>query len=493
MQQRPLIQLQFGRINQPIQIPNGDLLKGNVPQTLLVSNTAAGVTSLTVKNSSGFNASLYPYLIIGEIGNQGTEIVATSAISNISTITCGATSFPHSAGTPVYAVKYNRVEISWSATVGGSKTTLVTTALTPDLPNTIYYDADSGAYYYARFNNQAGATFSPYSDPAPVDGYTIYSARSIIDSALGEINKKTSDTLTDQFAFQMLDSFQTDVLKEQKRWSFMQKFDQILGQIGTGEWKLALPTDIDDNDTIKSIYNIRLGANGRLVWIDKAKWDDFIFNLAYSTLADNLDIGDLVITLNNSGDFNHITDSNTDGSGTVIIGGNSYDYSANNTTTGVLTLEEAITADNTAVAGVDVFQNANQGMPQYYTVWEGFLYYWSIASSEYDGNNLYIDYYSKQLRIQHDSDEIVVPDADAASLYLQWKFLKKLNNGEETAGSTSAMKNYLFRRETLKTKASKNRTFKMNPRFQNFAQMEQYGSGDPRYIRDGAFPNTGLG
>lgn len=493
MQQRPLIQLQFGRINQPIQIPNGDLLKGNVPQTLLVSNTASGVTSLTVKNSSGFSSTLYPYLIIGEIGNQGTEIVATTAISNISTITCGATSFPHSAGTPIYAIKYNQVEISWAGTVGGSKTVLVTTALTPDLSTTIYYDADSGAYYYARFKNQAGSTFSPYSDPAPVDGYTIYSARSIIDAALGEINKKTDDVLTDQFAFQMLDSFQTDVLKEQKRWSFMQSFDTIIGQFNVGEWKIALPTNIDDPDTNKSIYNVRLGANGRLTWIDKAKWDDFIFNLAYTTLADNLDIGDLVMTLTNSGDFNHITESNTDGSGTVIIGGNSYNYSANDTATGILTLTTAITSANTAVIGQDVFQNANQGLPDYYTIFDGFLWYWPITASQYDGNNSYLDYYTKQLRIQHDSDEIVVPDADAASLYLQWKFLKKLNNGEETTGSASAMNNYIRRRETLKTKASKNRTFKMNPRFQNFAIQEQWNSGDPRFIRDGAFPNTGLG
>lgn len=492
MQQRPVIQLLYGRINQPLQIPNGDLLLGNVPQTLLTVNTASGASSLTVKNSGGFSSTLYPYLIIGEIGNQGTELVATTAISNISTITCGTTSFPHSAGTPVYAIKYNQVELSWAPTVGGSKTTIVTTALTPDLLNTIYFDADSGAYYYARFKNAAGSTFSPYSDPAPVNGYTIYSARSIINSALGEINKSTSNVLSDQFGFQMIDSFQSDVLREQKRWSFMQSFDQIIGQFNVGQWKIQLPTNIDDSNTTKSIYNIRVGANGRLTWIDKQKWDDFIFNLAYSTLSVNLNIGDTTMTLINSGDFNHLTASNTDGSGTIIIGANSYNYSANNITTGVLTLTTVITSANIALQGADVFQNANQGIPEYYTIFGGYVYYWPITSTEYNGSNAYMDYYTKQLQIQSDSTEIVIPDATAASLYLQWKFLKKLANGEETEGSLAAMKNYLARRETLKTKASKNRTFKMNPRYQNFAQMEQYDSGDPRYIRDGNFPNTGF-
>lgn len=493
MQQRPLILFQAGRINQPLQIPNGDLLIGNVPQTLLTVNTASGVTSLSVKNSSGFSSTLYPFLIIGEIGNQGTEIVATTAISNISTITCGVTSFPHSASTPVYAVKYNQVELSWASIVGGSKTVIATIALTPDLINTIYYDTDSGAYYYARFKNTVGTIFSPYSDPAPVEGYTIYSSRSIIDAALGEINKKTSDVLSDQFAFQMLDSFQSDVLREQKRWSFMQNFDAIIGQFNVGGWQIPMPSDIDDPNTNKSIYNIRVGANGRLTWIDKEKWDDFIFNTAYSTLVNNLDIGDLIMTIADSNDFNHLTENNTDGSGTVIIGGNSYDYSANDIATGVLTLTTVISSANTAIAGQYVFQNVNQGLPQYFTIFDGFVWYWPVTSSEYDGNNAYMDYYTKQIRIQSDSQEIIVPDPDAASYYLQWKFLKKLNNGEETEGSTAAMKNYQDRRETLKSKVSMNRTFKMSPRYQNFAIQEQWSSGDPRYIRDGAFPDTDLG
>lgn len=492
MEQRPKVLLSYGRINQPLQIANNDLLQGGVPKTFVNVNTATGATSLVVKNTSGFDVTLYPFVIIGEIGNQGTELIAVDSVDDIGTLTLStATSFPHSYGTPVYAVKYNQVELSWATTTTGSKTVLVTPDLTVDLTNTIYFDNDSGAYYFARFYDEVTDLFSPYSDPAPVDGYTLYSARSIIDVALSEINKETSEVLSDQFAFQQLDAFQADVLREQKRWSWMQSFDTIIGQFNVGEWKIPLPTNIDDSDTIKSIYNIRVGANGRLTWIDKAKWDDFIFNTAYSTLADDLEIGDLVMTLTNSGDFNHITASITDGSGTVLIGGNTYDYTDNDTSTGILTLSEAITADNTASIGQDVFQNANQGLPQYFTIFDATVYYWPVTSSEYDGNNAYLDYYTKQLRIRKDSDEIVVPDAEAASYFLQWKFMKKLNNGEESAGSISAMQNYLKRRETLKTKASKNRTFKQKPRFQNFAIMSTYGNGDPQSQRDAEFPNTG--
>lgn len=474
-----------------VKLANQNLVL-DTPQTFFTNDTAAGVTTITVQNITGFADN--QILILGNLGNQSAEIVTINGTpaSNVITLDA-ATIYPHSASTSVAVIQYDQVEFSTATTTGGVKSVLGTIALWADNQTTNYID-NSGAtgYYFGRFKNTIASTFSAYSDPIPVDGYGIYTARSIIDSALSEINKTTSEVLSDAYAFQQLDMFQTDVLKEMKRWSFMQKFDSIMGQFNAGEWKIAMPTDIEDPNTNQSVYNVRVGTNGRLTWIDKEKWDDFIFNLAYSTLSVNLIAGATTITLVDSSDFNHLTDSNTDGSGTVIIGGNSYDYSANNTTTGVLTLTTVITADNTATAGQDVFQNANQGLPTYYTIFQGYMYYWPITSNEYDGLNAFLDYYTKQVRIEQDSDEIIVPDPLAASYFLQWKFLKKMNNGQEDNTTLAQKQNYIERRDKLKTKKVLNRTFKMNPRYQNFAQMEQYDSGDPRYIRDGNFPNTGF-
>lgn len=465
------------------------------PLTYLSSNTASGVGSITVQNITGF--AINQILIIGGLGNQGAEIIKTHASTapSGSTITLASnTIYAHAAGSTVQVCQYDQVEFSTATATGGSKTVLATVPIWADELSTNYID-NSGAtgYYFGRFKNTiVTATFSAYSDPIPVQGYGIYTARSIIDSALGEINKDTSPVLSDAFAFQQLDMFQTDVLKELKRWSFMQKFDEIVGQFNVGEWEIDMPSDIEDMNTNQSIYNIRVGANGRLTWIDKAKWDDFIFNLAYSQLAVALNAGDLTMTLDNSHDFNHLTDSNTDGSGSVKIGNETYDYTANNTETGVLTLSTVITVDNEQDADAWVFQNANFGLPDYYTIFGGKIHYWPITSDQYDGVNAFMDYYTRQVRITQDSDEIVVPDPLAASLYLQWKFLKKLNNGAEDDSSLSAQKNYLARRDKLKSKVVLNRTFKNRPRFQNFAVQMQWDSGDPRFIRDGEFPNTGF-
>lgn len=196
--------------------------------------------------------------------------------------------------------------------------------------------------------------------------------------------------------------------------------------------------------------------------------------------------------LDNSHDFNHLTESNTDGAGSVKIGNQSYDYIENNIDTGVLTLSTVITAANEQDAGAWAFQNANFGLPDYYTIFDGKVWYWPITANEYDGVNAFMDYYTRQVRITQDSDEIVVPDPLAASLYLQWKFLKKLNNGTEDESSLAAQNNYIARRNKLKTKVTNNRTFKQTPRFQNFAVQMQWDSGDPRFIRDGEFPNTGF-
>lgn len=497
MDPRPKVLLTDGRVQQPIQIQNSDAALTTY-QTFLSNDTALGATTLIAENVDGLDANqpVSNFLILGQVGTGSAEVVEISSYSGVTTIHLSSgTAYPHSASTPITALPYNQVEISWAPTISGVKVILAVVDLQFQDLNTLYADYPNGettGFYFARFYNNDLDTFSSYSDPAPILGYTIYSARSIIDSALGELNKQTSDVLSDQFAFQMLDSFQTDVLKELKRWSFMQKFDYIMGQFHVGQWKIAMPSDIEDPNTNQSVYNIRVGSNGRLTWIDKAKWDDFIFNLAYSTLSVDLLMGATTMTLEDSGDFNHLTDDNTDGSGTVIIGNNTYTYSANDTATGILTLSTVITSANTATAGQDVFQNANLGLPTYYTIFGGYAYTWPITSDQYDGVNAFMDYYTAQIRIQHDSDQIVVPDAVAASLYLQWKFLKKLNNGDEDAGSLAVMQQYLARREKLKTKKVLNRTFKFNPRFQNFAIQEQSNSGDPRFIRDGEFPNTGF-
>ena len=453
MLQRPKIQLRYGRINQPIRISLADLLIDNI-STITSADIASNSSTLTVKNILGF--AINQILFIGTLGLKGSEIVKTSTsvapTGSTITLTTG-TLQPHSSSTNVYVINYDQVEISWSATVNGTKTVLTTINLLGDSDETIYFDNNTSGFYFARFKNSIIATFSDYSDPAPINGYTTMSARSIIDDAKMTINKEKSTLLSDEYSFKQIDNCQMECLREFKRWSFMQSFDTNLGNTSEGTWKIPLPVDCDDQNTTKSVYQFRIGKEDPMVWVDKERWNYVIDSTAYTTLKNTLNIGDSTITLTDSSDF--------DNSGTVQVGANQLSYTDNNKSTGILTLSSNSTV--TGIIGQDIFQAASLGNPTYFTIYNGTIFHWPVTSSTYANRNYVLDYYKSLTQIQHDSDIIILPDSTLVQYYLCWKFLLRINNGEETEGSKAHYANYILRREKMKQKESLNRQFILNP------------------------------
>ncbi|MES2006909.1 MAG: hypothetical protein V4436_02240 [Patescibacteria group bacterium] len=567
MQIRPFIEMRVGQINLPLRVPISPLLV-DAPTTTLAVNTTAGASSLDVSNVDLFFAP-YP-ILIGEPGNETSEIVYISGVSGSTFSLSGTTLFPHSSSTNIYLLIADEIEISHSDIVNGSKTVLANLSITANITTDYNDTVSTGGFYFARYfqnfagnivtvsanndgasyvvgdiltltNGDGNATvrvttidmsgavtgveivnrgsgyavatspttggsgdtnatidvdsinlYSPYSDDVPYEGYTIRSARSVIDSALNEINKQESQTLTDEFAFQQLDNCQTEIIQDLKRWSFMQLFDVTVGHTDTGSWKFTLPDNIGVDNSNKSIYQLRVATQQRLVWVDKQKFDEFLVGVAYTTLAAPAVNMDTTLTLVDSTSFNSLASQTQDGSGTVTIGANTYGYSANDTTTGILTLTDAITTDTVAPIGADVFQGATQGLPNYWTTYGGIAYYWPIASQSYNGFQLLMDYYTRQVKITSDSDILVIPDATVAIAYLCWKFLKKLSNGDDTPASLSYMNQYLSRKEKMRIKEVMNRTFKFRPRIQNFAVQSEFNESTPRWVRDAEFPNTGF-
>lgn len=468
-------------------ITNNTNLTIGAIRTFLTVNTASGVTSLTVKNITSFADD--QILVLGEFGNEGSEVVYINGTPSGSTITLdSATVFPHSASSPIIVIDFDQVEFTHATgtTAGTIDASLATVNIVVDSPDfTRYNDTTyTTGYYFIRFKNSITNVYSDYSDPIPVSGYGLFSARTVIDKALEEINKSTSEVLSDSFAFQQLDNCQTEVLNELKRWSFMQKFDAVIGNLSTGSWKVTIPTDLADQNTNKSIYNLRIGTEQRLAWVDKQKFDEFLIGVGYSTLSVVLNVGDSTMTVTDSNDF--------DATGTVTIGSYTYDYTANDTDTGILTLSDVVPANENQAVGADVFQGVTQGLPHYWTIHGGYIYYLPATASDYDGRNIYMDYYIQQTPITGDYDTLIIPDMTVAIAYLCWKFLKKINNGQEDPGSQSYMNQYLTRREKMKQKETLNRTFKFRPRVQNFANRSNFNDGTPRSIRDANFPNTGF-
>lgn len=475
---RPQIRLLYGRTQEPVRVPLSDLLLAPTAQTVLTSDTASASGTLTVKEITGF--AINQILLIGDVGNQGAEIIKTHASTapSGSTITLASTTTqPHSANTIITVLNYDQVEISQAATLTGSKSVLTTASLVASSAETTYNDtASTSGFYFARFKNSITSVFSGYSPGVAYGGFVILTARSVIDNALQMINKRTSAILTDEFAFMQIDNCQMEVIKELKRWSWMQVFNANLGQATTGGFSVALPAAVDDQNTNKSIWNFRLGRETDMTWVDKEKFDEILQGVSYTTLLNAINLNDLTITLTSSSDFND--------SGTVTIGANTYAYTANNRSTGVLTIVASLT---TNTAGTYVFQGAGQGNPSYWTTWGGNIYHYNIIGSTFNNRNYYLDYYKSLTQIVGETDVIVVPDPTLVQYYLAWKFILRLNDGDETTVATGYHDIYKERVVKLIQKEVLGRSFRLRPRYNDWTKQTFMENNDSKKVRDGNF------
>jgi hypothetical protein len=461
-----------------ISISNSNLTQ-QMPQTYLTGDTASSVNSITVKNIIGFYKNYI--LLIGELGNEGTEKIKTSITTDPSgyAIPLSAnTIFPHSSGTPIQVMLYDKIQIYSSLTETGTKTLIAEIEVTVDNNYTYYNDVLlTTGYYFSRFKNSITLATSVYTDPIPVTGYTTLSARLLIDNALEMINKESSSLLNDTFAFHQINNCQEEVLREFKRWSFLQSFNYNLGHLLTGQWKITMPTNCDNQFTNKSIWNLHIGTGDNMSWIDRQKWNEIIKGVAHTTLATNIIVGAITVTLTNSSDF--------DDGGTIMIGENTYEYSTNDRTTNILTLESASTTTNTA--GEDVFFGATFGLPKYWTTVEGYIYFYPVLGNTYNHKNAYLDYYVAPTIIVNDTDKIVLVDPTVVQYYLAWKMLLRMNNGVETDGSKQMYNNYVIRREKLKQKEVLGRSFSLKPLLN---QINVNDNVDEKQVRTGNFPNS---
>src|SRR3990167_3811497 len=305
---RPVIKVSYGRQNEPLRVPIVDLLVNPQAKTYIVTDSIAGLTVLTVKDTQ--NIRINQTLFVGQEGNGGSEIVKThtSTVPTSSVITLASgTTYPHSASTGVTLIPFNQLEISHASTSTGSKTVLVTTNISAGLQYTPFLVTQyTTGFFFARWKNSITSSFSPYSDATPVAGYTKLMARSIIDSALEDINKgegNRTDVLSDSYAFKQINNCQSEVLREMKRWSFMQSFNQVVTNALVGAIRVPLPSNCDDQNTNTSVWNFRLGTNPNMAWVDKTKYDEMTYSMAQTTASATAAVGATSVVLTDSSDL----------------------------------------------------------------------------------------------------------------------------------------------------------------------------------------------
>lgn len=393
-------------------------------KTYLSADAAAASTTLTVQSIKEF--AINQILCIGELGNEQSEIVKTHAssapASSTITLVTGGVTFAHSIDEIVYIIPYDQVEFSHATTATGTKTVMSTKDIEADEKETRYNDSTySTGYYFSRYKNSIDSTYSDYSDAIPVAGYNENTVFSIKDRALEEMGEEISDEITHSWLNQRLWKARRIVYAKQKRWSWMQSFNTDLGDVVAGDYRVAVPTDLQDPNTNKNIMGLRIGNSDNLRYVTKQEIDTAWQGVNQTTLAAAYTVTDATITLTNSRDF---PDSGT----LQFPDGDTVEYSANVESTGVLTVSTDGSSNHSDEALV--YENVSFSMPTRYTVYDGYIYFDYPINEDYEDENYWIDYYKMLTEYDSDADELDEPEFDFYSNYLKWAIKVKKSKGD---------------------------------------------------------------
>lgn len=425
----PKIRTQYGEgvgVELFIEFPN--ILSNE--KTFFDADEASGQTALS---ANGVNFAVDQYVVLGQPGAEKTEIVKlhNSTTPTSTTITTGATVFAHNRGDRITFIPYNQIIVERSTDAGLNFTPLTAVDIRPDSRET-YIQRTSDAstdVYRARFYNSTSSLYSAYSDQATASGYADNTVHAIKMRALDDLGEVKNNLITDSFLNQTLWKARRELDEDPRvlRWSFRQKFNQDIGDIIPGAWRIAVPTDLRDPNTYKNIQDLRIGRDGQSVkYIDPNELFYYYRDIGHATLTSSITSGSSSLVLSSSGDF--------DESGLVYIAGSTIAqtldavaYTGNTETTATLSGVTGI-ADSKS-SGIDVWQDATFGLPRFYTIFQGFIYFDVPFADEYAGENIVMDYYGELVSYNSDADVLDEPEYDLFVSYLKYRIKYKKANG----------------------------------------------------------------
>jgi hypothetical protein len=392
----------------------------------LSERSSVGDSTISVYSDERFSANII--LGIGEPGNEESEIILTHPSTSPSgnTITLATTlAKAHPKDTPVYILSFDQIQFFHADTIAGAKTQLGSNVtIDPGQESMIYEDtAHSSGYYFTRYYNSITLNTSDYSDPIPYSGKASNTFGYAVDTALEDTGASIGDILT----YSMLISWANQMLRlvrgKRKVWSNYQKFDEDLGTMTMGLRRIAMPSDAYDQNTNKSILNLKIGNGLPMTYMDRSEYLQATDDVVYTEVATLAVVSGTSLVLDSTED---LPDT---GSVSVYVLGTKYtvEYTANNRTTGTLTVA---TDQITYAFPVDspVWYNVEEGDPEFYSIWDGYIYFWPMITSTYEGMRILADYYTDIEAVDSDADVIVGPRFDMLVHYLKWKIRGKINN-----------------------------------------------------------------
>ena len=409
----------------------------NAPQLVLDADAAAGATSITVKSILGVTTN--KILLFRDIGNEHAEIVATHASTtpsgNTVTLVAAGLVEAHPAGTVVHVIPWNQVRFYRSATeddANSSDSNLSALAaaanIDPTQADNIYVDTTIiSGFFYHRFSDSINTVNDRYSDPIPYNAISIQFEENEVGYMLEFVRRKLGHEWNEHFSKQAaIDEVNACLRYMQgklKHWSKYLVADYVLGQTARGVFDYAMPTDIYDNETNKSVLQVRIGtATKPLIPLDEKEFDEQMEDVVRTQIRTTATVGGTTLEIDNSYDFSATGSVNVYSSNTA----DSITYTGvtRSATAGLLTGIATSGASAIATAHVvdqNVWQGETEGEPKYFNVRQGRMRIWPIPNSTWVNKNVLMDYNEVATSVDSEVDTIDATRQDAVREWLLWQ------------------------------------------------------------------------
>lgn len=399
----------------PVIKSNNYTLVENAPYTYLAEDyEQSSIETIKVQNVG--QADNYPFLVIGAINNQFTEIRPIDSVddSNNEITLSTATRAPHKQNTIVYFVLWDQVEF-WYADNddGDDKEELETEDIHVSDEFTYFRDDEHNeGFGFLRYSNSVDSETNTFSDPIPYD-YREKSIANLKQIALMRIGEEDNTLITDNYTLQLANQCEVEISNMRKNWNWLRK-DVILGNIDTGGWKLKLPKNIKRSNTYEAIDQVSIGDGYPLHYLDINEWRKYVLTKIRTTeLKEKIEVNDTQIVGENFYDFPD--------EGTVYVGDNVLTYTSKTKTT----LEGVEGADNEVEKGATIFFNRPFGEPKYFTTINNSIYFYPVNNKGV--KNVYFTYYQHPGMLKRPYNETIIPDSTIMVDYLTKEFDMRIN------------------------------------------------------------------
>jgi hypothetical protein len=447
-------------------------------ELVLDADAAAGASTVTVKSITG--AAINNILCFREPGSESSEIIATHASTAPSgnTVTLATTLVEsHPRGTTVYIIRANQVRFYTGATevdANADDASLTALAAAQDIdPTQIrnFYDdtVSTSGFYYWRFSDSVNSVDLTYHGPIPWATFVVQYSQNEVGYVLDFVRRKLGHEWDERFSKQTaideINACFRFIQGRLKRWSRYLIPDYVLGQTARGVFDYALPSDIYDNETNKSILQVRIGGVLEpLIPLDEKEFDQLLDEVSRTTVRTQPAVGATTLEIVNSYDFDDSGSVNISTSNTVDA--ITYTGVTRSATTGVLTGVPATGAGAigaTHAVGLNVWQGESEGQPRYFNARNGRIRIYPLPNSTHVNKNVVADYYEEALAVDDESDTLDTPRYDMVKEWLLWKGKSYWrNNGTDDPKDANFLMFGSILKDAIRTEVS-GQKFRMHP------------------------------